>query len=200
MIAPGVMGYWFDGVNDVVGCGNNSSFDITDAVTIAGWICLKEYKSYNYIGGKDGAYMLASEEEKLKPHIRVDGAWRFCPTEKATPLNLWSYWAVTYSESSKTIKAYLNGQEEGSEVLSGLTTYKISTSNNPVCIAHYQLASSVNTKCLIAQPVIENRVWSEAEVRENMYESPIYRMLRGLPYSQVYVRVPWKQQGGIYVL
>ncbi len=54
-------------------------------------------------------------------------------------------------------------------------------------------------KGIIAQPVIENRAWSEAEVRENMYRSPIYAMLRGLPYS-VYIEVPWKQtQGGIYV-
>ena len=35
-------------------------------------------------------------------------------------------------------------------------------------------------------PLIENRAWDEAEIREDMYHSPMYHMLRGLPYS-VYI-------------
>ena len=35
---PQALGYLFDGVDDYVDCGNNASLDITNEVTIAGWV------------------------------------------------------------------------------------------------------------------------------------------------------------------
>ena len=154
----------FDGVDDYVNCGVGASLDIVDAITIEGWIYLRERKSWNYVGGKDHAYMLAESDSELRPHISVDGGWRFCPTGVQTPLNTWTYWAVTYSKVTRIITAYWNGEKAGETTLSGLAAYEIDSNTNPVIVGHYQIAPANNVNGLIDEPRIYSRALTADEI------------------------------------
>ncbi|HEC93275.1 MAG TPA: LamG domain-containing protein [Candidatus Atribacteria bacterium] len=200
MIAPGVMGFKFDGSSGYVDCGDSASFDfnVADEFTIAAWIRRNRVFVVEIIAGKynEKGYTFgftSTSHNKFSLYLRGDTYYYYRKSlTDITPASGLIYLAGVYNNND--IKLYLNAVDNTGDATGNMPT-SFST-NAKLNIGRTE--SGFYFSNLIIQPIIEDRAWSEAEVRENMYRSPIYCMLRGLPYS-VYIKVPWKQQGGIYV-
>jgi len=198
-IAPGVMGFEFDG--GYVDCGNSPSLNTTNAITVAVWVKPTILNFWYHIIGKKSDYGVNHPAFWVRI-VKDSNKFEFCsyghPTVTSiteSEINKWFYVVGTIGPLRK--KIYINSVcEQDCGKSSGIisTVYPVEIGRKPGTSAEFFYG-------LIAQPIIEDRAWSPDEVRENMYRSPIYRMLRGLPHSMIYTKVPWKQtQGGIYVM
>ena len=127
-----------------------------------------------------------TDNKRLAYYIQTDGTSVIKETDRLPSYGAWHCVTIVYKQDNYS-KIFYDGIELSdytgapSGMLKPFFILRIGT---------YRYANGRWFKGLIAQPVIENRAWSEAEVRENMYRSPIYRMLRGLPHSMIYV--PWR--------
>jgi len=199
-IAPGMMGYWFDGSSGYVEVLHDNSLNISNAVTIGVWlkhfsrtdsnprIVVKQPVNKAYLMWFDDANSQIGFRIKRESDLTHNSAF-----VSHIPDSLWYYFVGTYDGTD--IKIYKNAILKDTVNFPGV----IHVTDGNLVIGGEQDGSQ-QIHGLIAQPIIENRAWSPDEVRENMYCSPIYRMLRGLPHSFIYTKVPWKQtQGGIYV-
>ena len=200
MIAPGVMGYWFDGSSgyielpkEVVSEDNCSISLWAEAVFSA----LDSYdvrffnsrhtsggtSEFRFVGGNNISFYFGNGSSSA--YVKVG------PTPSDNKLTCFTV-TWRYDGANTTVEGYTNGEKRGQKVISG----KIICPDIDIEIAKWR---DYYFRGVIAGVVVEDRAWSPDEVRENMYRSPIYRMLRGLLHS-VYIKVPWKQtQGGIYV-
>ena len=200
MIAPGVMGYWFDGSGGYVKVADSPSLDITNEITVKGWMKFNPNVNsdqfflrkwiYNSSSDNSGyflrySYFIASDCHKF--HFAVSNDQFVSVASSVVEDGKWHFVVGTYDRSKLCI--YVDGRREDE----GNASLAIGTNDTPLKIG-------LSGDGIVAEPGVCTRAWSEAEVRENMYRSPIYRMLRGLPHSMIYTKVPWKQtQGGIYV-
>ena len=200
MIAPGIYGYEFDGSTGHINCGKDSSLKVTDTITVGAWVYPILPFQYN-LGGVvrgisriDDSRILITSDNRVLCQVYIDGTRQSLYGDGIT-YNKFNNIVYVYDGSQEII--YVNGKESNSLPKTG----EIDVGIKPLIIGWgYVEASYFHFNGLIAQFIIENRDWQPDEVRENYYRSPIYRMLRGLPHSQVYIRVPWKQiQRGIYV-
>ena len=96
----------FDGSSDYVDCGNDSSFDFTDAITISAWVNPSSFPTnYNDIVSKRNAYyFVADSSGHLR--VRVYGLSLGWITGNAV-LSGWTHVAMTYDGNK--IKFYVNG-------------------------------------------------------------------------------------------
>jgi len=200
MIAPGgVWGFEFDGSSGYVDCGTGINEPAqANAITIAFWIIPKDFEA------------LGPEEDIITKWAGSWGVWKQKGTKslimymrndvpesfggvKISPLTDNKLHYITFTYDGFVQKGYINAVLKGQEDCPDT----IASSHDHVFIGMANQEYFLNG--VVAQPVIEDRAWSQGEIRENMYRSPIYRMLRGLPRSFVYVKVPWKRtEGEIY--
>jgi len=188
-IAPGVMGFKFDGVDDYVELPKDKSLDITDEVTFQAWFYAfsfespEDYPALIDRGGWNRNWKVWFIKDPPKVHL-VWGNGDDYDTLQSDVIsaNRWYYVAVVFKSASYT-KLYLNNlvEEKDTNVSWIIQSDYPFTIQDPVRVM----------KIVIAEPAIIASAWSEDEIRENMYRSPIYRMLRGLPRSFVYVKVPF---------
>ena len=201
-VCPGVMGYNFNG-SGYVDCGSDESLNIlaNQDFTLAVWIKFSQSLSSAIVMGKYCDKATAGDwfgifSNKISNRLSIgDGGEAFTSTSSTYNDGFWHY-SVYVADRSGYGKIYVDAVLKAS--------VDISSMNGNLGLLRKVGGRFIDTYAfdgLIALPVIEKgRAWSEAEVRENMYRSPIYRMLRGLPHSWIYTKVPWKQtQGGIYV-
>ena len=114
------VGISFDGVDDYVDCGNDSSLDLTGAMTFECWLYL--------ISGVDG-YLIAKNDAGAGDHqfaVNVktaDNSFRFftngaevgTSAANSVVLNEWVHLAVTL-DSSLNLVFYVNGVQSGATV------------------------------------------------------------------------------------
>ena len=201
MIAPGVMGYWFDGSSGYVAVPDSASLNPTQYVTVRLWVCPKRLE-----GGVKQQLVLRHPGTW---GTYIDGAniWFFVDTRNAggswegvactlPSVDRWYRMVGVYDGTS--LYLYIGGELKDTGPQSQAIDQ--APAGEPLIIGRHPDVTTQHFKGIIAELVIEkDRAWLPDEVREDYYRSPIYRMLRGLPYS-VYIKVPWKQtQGGIYV-
>ena len=198
MITPGVMGYWFDGSSGYVDCGSGESLNITKDITMSAWTYIESFPAEGYIIGKAdtdsgegyGAFIFSDSPNRF--YYKYGGGFKYKASSNVIAKK-WIYLVVSYNSITGRVGFFIDSIEE-LNTKAGDPSY---ISKNLTIGARE--SDELHFHGFIVQPIIEDRAWSEAEVRENMYRSPIYRMLRGLPHSMIYTKVPWKQQGGIYV-
>ncbi|MDT8301020.1 MAG: LamG-like jellyroll fold domain-containing protein [Sedimentisphaerales bacterium] len=107
----------FDGFNDYVNCGNDSSLDITDEITLAAWIKMASRPARNHwsdVLWKENAYSLyltgqEDTETVLSAYFVLNtgtlDTWK--DADIILPLNTWVHVAVTYDGTDA--KGYVNG-------------------------------------------------------------------------------------------
>ena len=112
------VGLAFDGSNDYINCGNDSSLNLTEAITIEAWVKPISGLPYstliNKTLGSDYGYMYSFYSSTKKPTLYLGDANSTWARAADTPLpsTVWSHIAVTY-DGIDTIKYYLNGQSDG---------------------------------------------------------------------------------------
>jgi hypothetical protein len=162
----------FNGKDNYVDCGNDSSLALEKEFTLCAWI-------YKQSSSADWERILAKSDDKeydywlqLKPwEFSVSGGFtiqegfyaRHLDGIQGTPvpLNEWVQLAVTYDGSR--LSGYLNGVLDKSRPVSGM----IQKSNKPLWIGRLQ--NSYNYNGLIDEVAIWSRALSSQEIRENMH-------------------------------
>ncbi|RLC77434.1 MAG: hypothetical protein DRI61_11565 [Chloroflexi bacterium] len=203
MIAPGVMGFKLDGDDSTyLDCGEDESLKISSQITMGGWLLVQEEHPGRHVitkrrpGYNEGDYDLKVGYFCL--YVDNLGYPDGYKNLSFTPIyHKWVYEIAVYD--GQYMKVYLNGDEVAN---SDIGSHTIDTRNSKLFIGSNALHTYKHPlKGVVAEIVIASEAWSPDKVRENMYRSPVYRMLRGLPHSMIYTKVPWKQtQGGIYAL
>ena len=109
----------FDGANERADCGNRSSLDMTNRITIAGWIKLSQLKSYNVVLAKGAGlttnYALRVRDTGILDFFLYDTAGAFhgvvdMATDNLITTNVWTHVVGTYNGS--IFKVYVNGIED----------------------------------------------------------------------------------------
>lgn len=121
-------GTTFDGGSDYVDAGNDSSLDITDAITIEAWVNSPDNTiSRQDVVEKVGIYKLALVSGKVKFWVRINGTWR--NTTGSTVLNNNEWTKITGKYDNTDLKVLINGVEDGSTAQNGsITTGTFNTS------------------------------------------------------------------------
>ena len=203
MIAPGVMGFEFDGSNDYIRCKDSGNLAITDTITVQAWVIVKTVDSdYHWVISKD----YGNNNLSFLLGLSSNNEFRFITrnlnadvyTGSLVAVNVWYH--IVGVDDGTNIKIYQDGILMNSEPVSG----NFVVNNVDILVGARQLnVPSEFFSGLVVQPAVANRAWSQDEIRENMYRSPLYRELRGLPRS--FIQVPrnfraWRRtEGGIYV-
>lgn len=133
----------FDGVNDFAEVADDNSLDITDKITVMGWVYIDDYENGRFytVAGKwndrDGNYrgyllgLSLKETEKPQPrfYVSLDGSdFPSAISEVNLETATWYHLAGTYDGIN--LKIYVNGELKGTTAVSGL----INSNNQPVLI------------------------------------------------------------------
>jgi len=113
----------FDGVNDYVGCGNNSSINLTSYITISTWT-KKAYGSSASVAidkGRDnyGAWSLLFDvtANKVEFHCRINGTNSLVLSNTSYGNNTWTNITVVFTGTS--LLMYINGKLDNTTNISG---------------------------------------------------------------------------------
>jgi len=198
MIASNMMGFEFNGITGYVKVLNDNSLNTATEITLGAWVLTRGILAENdHVLRKDNVYGMWVEDT-MRPWGRIwqsNGAGANLPRNRTISLNKWHYLVITANASTLKVSMFIDKELNAQVDYDG--TIQIDTTD--LFVSSYK-GSAAFWNGLIAMPHIHDRAWSPDEVCESYYRSPIYRMLRGLPKSFIYVQVPWKQtQGGIYV-
>ena len=176
----GICAESFNGVNDYIDCGNDTSLNPTEAITIECWAKLDAAAMgenlYNPIIRRNNTYLLRAE--KGTSGINFDffiyygtdwepGAYSI----SHFAFGVWHHVVGTYNRQH--VKIYVNGKLKGSSARTGAMSL---TGNNTVIgfwINKYFYG-------LIDEVRVYNRALSLEEVRGNMFTSKRYRYMRGV--------------------
>jgi len=109
----------FDGVDDNVDCGNNTSLDIIDAITISVWIkpttLVRSELVHKGQDTVDGYELILRETGQI--WFRTSATNPSTNTTSTLNVSANNWWHVAvYRDSSGNAKIYINGQEKGSGV------------------------------------------------------------------------------------
>lgn len=200
MIAPGVMGYWFDGSSGYIRVPAKNLPSSYSQITYEFWA-----KYHNLTGelftierNNTDTYFQVNGNGVTFRHADIGDGATIWSANLTGVINEWHYYVFTWDGQNTGI--YFDGDCKASELATGTIIYPADKDLYiGACIGGCD-PDKAFVKGIVALVCVHDRGLSQGEVRENMYRSPIYRMLRGLPHSMIYTKVPWKQtQGGIYV-
>jgi hypothetical protein len=159
----------FDGVDDYVDCGNNSSFNLTNQLTLECWVKTSDVDTYNHFISK----FPASECSYLIGSIQSTGYLYFSRSTNGTNQGIngqfdinvcdgnWKHIVVSYNSNTSTLLMSINGTIQTTS-LSGdvyVSTSKLNVGRRPD-VGQYYSANISNVK-------IYNRALSESEIQQN---------------------------------
>jgi len=157
----------FDGYNDYVNCGTDSSLDITDEITLATWIKMASRPARNHwsdVLWKDNIYALyltgqEDTETVLSAYFVLNtgtiDTWK--DADILLPLNTWIHVAVTYDGTDA--KGYVNGVYDFTNNKAGT----ILTSTNPFTIGR---SDDKDYEGIVDDVRLYNRALNQEEVCE----------------------------------
>ena len=150
----------FDGTNDYVDCGNSSSLNITNQITLSAWI--------NGTYGPTGEYAVIDKGGITGHHFGVyQRKIIFQPTQSYqqgnTILsdNTWYNIAISYDKTN--VYFYLNGVSDGIKPQTG----GLNSPSNPVWIGKYTVSAPLIFPGKISNAMIYSRMLSATEIQQN---------------------------------
>ena len=168
----------FDGVNDYVDCGNSSTFNQTNALTLSTWVKINSFASTNTIIGKQWCYgnqysysLAIDTQGKLQFYYSLDGGYcggTFASYISSNSISTNTWYNIVLSFTNTSVKLYLNGQ-----LISGIQTginTSLYVSNSPVLLGIYRNLSGTYAEALngsMGSTLIYNRAISATEVLQN---------------------------------
>ena len=108
----------FDGSNDYIDCGNDSSLSISGDLTISTWVYIDGHKQLNGIISKisstDTNYeILVRSTENITFYTKTSGTLVFTSSTTTIPVNTWTHVAVTVQSGvTDGTKFYFNGVQD----------------------------------------------------------------------------------------
>jgi hypothetical protein len=160
----------FDGVDDYVDCGNDTSLNITDAITISVWVAPSSSIASEagvvakQNSGTGEAYGLMYRLGNLGLRARIGGVWNTTYfAENPTP-NIWTHLVATYDGSK--VQLYKNGIPDNSTSITG----SIGISDYSFAIGRQWLSSNSHFNGSIDDVSIYNRALAANDVLD-LYNS-----------------------------
>ncbi len=176
--ANGVWAQSFDGVDDHVNCGNNTSLQISNNFTISAWMKIRRTANYEYIVAKGQAWTAGwwIQKNVLTTNIIFSymgaGGGR---TSSNLSFTLNSFGLITYTFSNGTVIGYLNGSQVTSDTFVDATVVGFATNN--LILGSAPDLISFYADCVIAEMDLYNKVLTASEVN-NLYRN--HRHLLGV--------------------
>ncbi|MGB3006040.1 MAG: LamG-like jellyroll fold domain-containing protein [Chitinophagaceae bacterium] len=167
----------FDGeisstTGDYVNCGNASSLNISQSLTLEAWIKPTERKTHSIVkkfASGAGFELFLEGPSPYRVSIRLNGTsntYRVNSTTSYPIDGTWMHVAGTYDFSTNTIKLFINGIQEGGN-LTGPGS--IGTTINPLMIgADLTDFATKGFKGMIDEVRVWNIVRSDADIKANM--------------------------------
>jgi len=155
----------FDGKDDYVNCGSSSSLNLTNAVTVAAWVKTNTTSGDRFIMTKWSGFSLESFRSWAPNgsfNIIVDGAQRVISFNTDHKDGKWHYLVASYDSATHVVNLYFDGKLDNTSTLSGLSSYAIQTSDNPLNIGTW---GGGYFKGSIDDARVYNRALSPEEVR-----------------------------------
>ncbi len=170
----------FDGADDYVDCGNNESLDITNAITIEARIKPEKVSEARIVrkspaSSSTKSYMLLLDSvNRLWFFIYDNTATGYHEVKSTTALEIGRWYHIVGTFDGRYMKVYVNGVLEKTIDIGEIAT--IESNTDPVTIG----GTYRKFNGLIDEVRIYNRALSGKEIKQNMYSSWIYKMLRGV--------------------
>ncbi len=168
----------FDGIDDYVNCGNDTSLTEFNQMTIEAWVWLEDANTDQKILGKfkdwDNYYILGVGSGYLYSQIAAGGSiidfWA-----GTIPHQEWTHLAVTFTKgnggNNGTCHGYINGELVYNKTDVGVSPISVSS------VYPFRIGASPwdITAWLVDESIDEVRIWNVAltteEIRENIYLS-----------------------------
>ena len=159
--------FQYDGVDDYINCGTDSSLKPTSAYSVSGWFKLDDLTGTKTIISNDNnnGYMSWVANDKLW-FYHYDTSWRTITSNTTLVANTWYHFALTWDLSSTTGKMYINGVYDNQNTSFNQVTY-LST---PVYIGTY--GPSVYFEGNIDDIAVFNKVLTPTEIT-SIYNSGV---------------------------
>ena len=167
----------FDGVDDYVNCGNSSSLNILNQLTISCWILFTNSPNssgnpsivdkWDYVNNRR-SYVLGTENGSLTTYVSYDGSFgnRIVCVDTAPTLNVWINLVMTYD--NQTLRLYKNSSFITSSSYNQVRNLYDNQLTNPYLMSNHGLVSNVtHLSGNLAQVSIYNRALTAAEVSQN---------------------------------
>ncbi|MCK4453863.1 hypothetical protein KAU51_00745 [Candidatus Parcubacteria bacterium] len=162
----------FDGVDNYIDCENDSSLDITDAITIEAWVKLNALGAWQHIIGKQGMWRISGYDFRVTINNKLQFATlsSFYDVNSATAFTtgVW-YHVVAVQSGTSYKKIYLNGVEDGIKTNPGAI---VSTLSSHLQIGRAPLWDAEYFNGTIDEVRIYNRALSSEEILAH-YQSGI---------------------------
>jgi len=158
------IGFYFDGVDDYVDCGSDSSLDITDAITIGAWVKSNSTPSTvcDIVGKRnssnEGGYIIYYKPNGILNIGIYDSGWHTTEESFTLPLNSWQHLVMLYDGSH--LKLFVNGNEE----LTSDYTGDIDSIGTPVLVGKSGYEGGIFNG-IIDEVRIYNRALSDEEIK-----------------------------------
>jgi len=171
----------FDGNDDMVSIIDSGDLTIPEYLTISAWININGNNSDTGVSGasyrrqivrKEPSYLLRVQNSStvnnlLTGYINNTTAWKSCSSSTSLNYNTWYFVAMTYNNSDKVMKLYINGSLDKSCALT--PALQISTNSNNVYIGFINSQYSFNGT--IDEVRIWNKTLSLTEIQNEMRSS-----------------------------
>lgn len=177
----------FDGDKDYVDCGNDSSLDVTDAITVAAWVKRPNFETHGTIAGKTNGnsvtagYGLFSYIGGLEYNFYSGGWRRTTPRVTITP-NEWHYVVGTFDGNNAYL--YVDGEQKASLAYTGAITAATGYSFH---IAFWRPGLTSYLNGIIDEVAIYNRALTPEEIQQHYWNG-----LQGQDYLAIEVAVDIK--------
>jgi len=168
----------FDGVDDYVDCGNNSSLNITGNITLEAWIyphsisTYQEFISKGDYGGPTNAFtyfFLIMDNGYVRFGINTGAAGDYVDSGAALPsANTWYHVAATFDPGSDNVVIYIDGAQSNTGTI---TNAPPSLASQPLYIG--ALKDGASTLNEFDGLIDEVRIWDQvlsADAIEQSYE------------------------------
>ena len=159
----------FNGTSDYVNCGNNSSLDITDAITISAWVKFNRLgidqgivdKGFNNISGVIRLWIWSGNNKVYfdapEGTVRINGA-----PVGGFSINTWYHIVATYDKNAgpNNLNLYING----TNVATSTDTDAMGTNNADLIIGARKQGSGEFFSGLIDNVMIYNKALSQEKI------------------------------------
>ena len=155
----------FDGVDDYVGCGNNSSINLTSYITLSTWT-KKAYGSSASVAidkGRDnyGAWSLLFDvtANKVEFHCRISGTNSSVVSNTSYGNNIWTN--ITSIFTGTNLLIYINGKLDNTTTISG------TIGTNAIDFSIGKANDGYNWSGQVANVLMYNTALSATEILQN---------------------------------
>ena len=157
---------FFDGINDYVNAGLNSSLKVSTSLTLEAWIKPQAKGNNGLIVSREGEYLLSvgSDNQIYYAVANTNPRWAWIGTGYTVSVNQWTHIAFTYNNGE--IKLYGNGKlayyYQGSGAIGDVVT-----NQNEFRIGNRQSNNSEYFKGEIDEVRVWNTTRTQAEIQAN---------------------------------